>query len=84
MERDVSSSLLLPKNVKFKIYKIIILPAVLYGCETWSLILRDEHRLRVFKIRVLRGIFEQKGMKLLEVGENCIMRNFITCTLHQI
>jgi GH43 family beta-xylosidase len=38
-------------------YKTIILPVVLYGCETWSLTLREEHRLRVFENRVLRGIF---------------------------
>ena len=40
-----------------KIYITIILPVVLYGCETWSLTLRDEHRLRVFENRVLRRIF---------------------------
>jgi hypothetical protein len=44
-------------NVKIKIYKTIILPVVLYGCETWSLTLREEHRLRVFENRVLRRIF---------------------------
>ena len=38
----------------------IILPVVLYGCETWSLTLREEHRLRVFENRVLRGIFGPK------------------------
>jgi hypothetical protein len=38
----------------------IILPVVLYGCETWSLTLREEHRLSVFENRVLRGIFEPK------------------------
>jgi hypothetical protein len=38
-------------------YKTIILPIVLYGCETWSLTLREEHRLRVFENRVLRRIF---------------------------
>jgi hypothetical protein len=43
--------------LKVKIYKTIILPVVLYGCETWSLTLREEHRLRVFRNRVLRGIF---------------------------
>jgi hypothetical protein len=42
------SSLLLSRNVKVKIYKSIILPVVLYGCETWSLTFREEHRLRVF------------------------------------
>jgi hypothetical protein len=44
----------------FKIYKTIILPVVLYGCETWSLTLREEHRLRVFENRMLRGIFGPK------------------------
>jgi hypothetical protein len=46
----------LPRNLKVKIYKTVILPVVLYGCETWSLTLREEHRLRVFENRVLRGI----------------------------
>ena len=46
--------------MKVKIYKIIILPVVLYGCETWSLILREEHILRVFENKVLRKIFVAK------------------------
>jgi hypothetical protein len=46
--------------VKIKIYKTIILPVVLYGCETWSLTLREEHRLRVSENWVLRRIFESK------------------------
>jgi hypothetical protein len=54
------SSRLLSRNVKVKIYKTIILPVVLYGCETWSLRLREEHRLRVFENRVLRRIFGPK------------------------
>jgi hypothetical protein len=54
------SSCLLPKNVKIRIYKTTILPVILYGCETWSLTLREEHRLRVFGNRVLRGIFGPK------------------------
>jgi hypothetical protein len=54
------SSRLLSRNVKVKIYKTIILPVVLYGCETWSLTLREEHRLRVFENRVLRRIFGPK------------------------
>jgi hypothetical protein len=53
-------SRLLSKNVKIKIYKTIILPVVLYGCETWSLTLREEHKLRVFESRVLRRIFGPK------------------------
>jgi len=55
---------LLSKNLKFEIYKTIILPVVLYGCETWLLMLREEHRLRVFENRVLRRIF---GLKRDEV-----------------
>jgi hypothetical protein len=51
---------LLSKNTKIKIYRTIILPVVLYGCETWSLTLKDEHRLRVFENRVLRRIFGPK------------------------
>jgi hypothetical protein len=53
------SSLLLSKKLKIRI-KTIILPVVLYGCETWSLSLREEHRLRVFENRVLRRIFAPK------------------------
>jgi hypothetical protein len=48
------------KNLKIKIYKTVILPLVLYGCETWSHTLREEHRLRVFENRVLRRIFGPK------------------------
>ena len=46
--------------VQIKIYKTIILPVVLYGCETWSLILREERTLRVFENRVLRRVFGSK------------------------
>jgi hypothetical protein len=53
-------SRLLSKNVKVKTYKTIILPFVLYECETWSLTLREEHRLRVFENRVLREMFGPK------------------------
>jgi hypothetical protein len=54
------SSRLLSRKLKVKIYKTIILPVVLYGCETWSLTLREEHRLRVFENRMLRRIFGPK------------------------
>jgi hypothetical protein len=54
------SSHLISKNLKIKIYKTVILPVVLYGCETWSLTLREEHRLRVFENSVLRKIFGPK------------------------
>jgi hypothetical protein len=58
------SSHLLPKNIKIRIYKTIILPVVLYGCKTLSLTLWEEHRLRVFENRALRRIF---GLKRDEV-----------------
>ena len=56
----VFSSTLQSKNLKIKIYRTTILPVVLYGCETWSLTLREERRLRVFENRVLRRIFGPK------------------------
>jgi hypothetical protein len=58
--QNLLSSSLLSKNVKVTIYKTIILLVVLYGCETWSLTVREEHKLRVFENRVLRRIFEPK------------------------
>ena len=57
---NLLSSSLLSKNLKIKIYRTTILPVTLYGCETWSLILRDESRLTVFENRVLRIIFGPK------------------------
>jgi hypothetical protein len=48
------------QSVKIKIYKTIVLPVVLYGCESWSLTLREECRLRVFENKVLRRIFGPK------------------------
>jgi hypothetical protein len=47
-------------NTKIEMYRTVILPVVLYGCETWSLTLREEHRLRLFENMVLRGIFGPK------------------------
>jgi hypothetical protein len=55
--QNLLSSGLLSKNLKIKIYRTIFLPVVLYGCETWSLTLREESRLRVIENRVLRRIF---------------------------
>jgi len=53
-------SSLLSKKLKIKIYRTIILPVGLYGCETWSLTVREERRLRVFENRVLRRVFGPK------------------------
>jgi hypothetical protein len=58
--QNLLSSRLLSRNLKIRIYMTMILPVVLYGCETWSLTLREEHRLRVFENRVLRRIFGPK------------------------
>jgi hypothetical protein len=55
--QDLLSSRLLSKNIKIRIYQIIIVPVVLYGCETWSLTLREKHGLRVFENRVFGRIF---------------------------
>jgi hypothetical protein len=68
------SSRLLSRNVKIGIYWVVILSAVLYGCESLSLKLREEHRMMVFENRVLRRIFE----------ENCITMSFVICTLRQV
>jgi len=61
---NLLSASLLSKNIKMKIYRTIILRAVSYECETWSLILREECRLRVFQNRVLRIIFGAKRDKV--------------------
>jgi len=58
--RNLLSSSLLSKNLNIKIYRTIILPVVLYGCETWSLTMREERRPRVFENRMLRRIFGPK------------------------
>ena len=58
--QNLLSSSLLCKNIEIKIYRTIILPVVLYGCETWSLTSREERRLRVFENRVLRRVFGPK------------------------
>ena len=71
---NLLSSRLLSKNLRIKIYRTIILPVVLYGCETWSLTLREESRLRVFENRVLR-VFGPKGDEVTGNGENYIMRS---------
>jgi len=60
------SSRLLSKNLKIKIYRTIILPVVLYGCETWSLTLREERKLRGFENMVLRRIFGPRRDEVME------------------
>jgi len=55
--QNILSCSLPSKNIKIKIYRSIILPVILYGCETWSLTSREKHKRRVFENRVLRKIF---------------------------
>ena len=61
---NLMSSSLLSKNINIMIYTAVILPAVLYGCETWFFALMEEHGLRVFEKRVLRKIFGPKRDKV--------------------
>jgi hypothetical protein len=67
--QNLWSSSLLSKNLKIKIYKNIILSVVLYWCETWSLTLREECRLRMFENRVLRRVFGPKRDKVTGVEQ---------------
>jgi hypothetical protein len=80
------SSLLLSKNVKVirVIYKTIILPVVLYGFETWSLTLREQHRQRVFENRILRRIFGPKRDELTGEWRKLNNEQLRNCTHHQI
>jgi hypothetical protein len=61
--QNLLSSRLLSKNLKMRLFKTVIVPLVLYGRKTWSVTLREEHRLRVFENRVLRRMFAPKRMK---------------------
>jgi hypothetical protein len=58
--QNLLSSRLLSKSTKIRVYRTIILPVVLYGCETWFLTLREEQRLRVFENRMLWRILGPK------------------------
>jgi hypothetical protein len=82
--QDLLSSSLLSKNTKIKIYRSIILPVVLYGCETWSVTLREEHRLSMFKNKVLRRIFGPKRDEVTGMEKTYITRNLMIYTHHQV
>ena len=79
----ILSSRLLSKNLKGYTYKTVILPVALYGCETWSLTLREEHRLRVFENKVHRKIFGAKRDEI--TGEwrklHTLMQSYMYCIL---
>jgi hypothetical protein len=71
------------KTTSLTIYKIIILLLGWYGRETWSLTLRERHKVNVFENRVLKRRFCPNRKEWYEDGENYIMRSFITCTHHE-
>jgi hypothetical protein len=58
--QNLLSSRVLSENLKIRIFKTVILPVVMYECETWSLTLRKKHRVRVFEKRVPRRVFGPK------------------------
>ena len=79
IQRDSS---LLSKKLNIKVYRTIIFSVVLYGCETWSLTLREERRLRVFENRVLRRVFGPKRDKA--TGEWRKLHNEELCDLYSL
>jgi len=80
--QNLMSSSLLLKNLKIKIYRTIILPVVLCGCETWSLTLREERGLRGFENRVLRRLFGPKRDEVTVEGRKLHMEklNDLNCS----
>jgi len=82
--QNILPSGLLSKYLKIMIYRIIIVPVVLCGCETWSLTLREECRLRVFENRVLRRIFGAKRDEVTGVCRKLHNGDLNDCTTHQM
>jgi hypothetical protein len=74
----------IPKSLKIKIYRTIILSDILYGCVIWSLALREEYRLRVYENRVLRRVFGPKRDEVTTERESYIMRTLMICTPHPV
>ena len=73
------------QNIKFKISRTVyIFALVCYGCETWSITLREVYGLRMCAKWVLRKIFGSKGDEITENGEDYIKMSFVICTSHQI
>ena len=78
------SSNFLSKNLRINIFRTIILPVVVYGCETRSFTLREELRLKVFENKVLRRVFGPNRDEVTGNGENYIMRSLVICTPYPI
>jgi hypothetical protein len=70
--------------VKVRIYKTIILPVVLYGCESWSLTVREKYKLRVFENRVLRTIFGPKRDRVTGGCRKLLNESFMIGTLREV
>ena len=82
--QNLLSSSLLSKNLKIKIYRTIILPIVLHGCETWLLTLREGSRLRVFENRVLRRIFGPRRDEVTGEWRKLHNEDLMICTPHSV
>jgi hypothetical protein len=82
--QNLLSSSLLTKSIKIKTYRTIILPVVLYGCETWSLALREEYRQKVLENRVLRRIFRPKRDKVRGEWNKLHNEELMICSPHQM
>ena len=84
LEKILSSHLLSKKlKVNWPTHKTIISPVVMYGCETWSLTLTEEHRLGASRIMYLGRYLGLRKTKLQENGESYIMLSYMHCILHQ-
>ena len=81
LEKILSSHLLFKKLKVNILYKTIILLVILYGCETWFIILREENRLKVFENKAQRKIFGAKGYEIIGNGESYIIPSYKHCVL---
>ena len=72
------------KIIKIEIYRTVILPVVLHGYETWSVTLREEHRMTLFKKWDVRKIPGTEGEEGQVTGENYILGSLIDCIVHHI
>jgi hypothetical protein len=81
--QNILLSCLLYKHINIITCRTVILPVVLHWCETWSLTLREKHRVCVFEYSAQENIYTQTDGKWQESGEKCIKRRFIISTLCQ-
>jgi hypothetical protein len=84
LSRNTGKGLPLEAELYPRRVQISVFPLVVYGFETWSLTLREEHRLRVIENRVLKKILGLRGTREQGIGVDCIVRSFMICTSHQL